>query len=357
MPAARCGRTGATRPLADARGHRRGWQLALLVAVMLAGCRTTRGVAGAPAGRSPLVISEARAAACPRSPGGAGATFREALPGAATDSLDVRALAVLPPAARRTAQAAGLEPLIASVLRARERAGNRPSIEWLAQRQQLDAAMAALPPQLLAVEFEAECTIALMNDALAVRAGDRERWTLRYTVASLLVGAASVLWAGLWDLAGTESNGPVIVGIAGAVATTGLGLATLVPPERPIVFRHPQHLLAPLAAGQDPERVYPTFVFRLLTLPTPGGAPTPREQLLTEWRRLLAETVPPPRRDDVAALLWGPGGRYDEAQLRLRRQWYEALESTLDSFARDVDLLSVTLARVLAGTAGDGATG
>ncbi|MCE2901146.1 MAG: hypothetical protein ACK5XT_17815 [Gemmatimonas sp.] len=322
----------------------------------LTGCRTASPPVNldAPPAHA-LVISDARIAACPRSPGGVGATFRDTLPGGVSDAVQTQALALLPPAARRTALAAGLEPLIAEVLRARPRAGDPPSVAFLARRQQLDAALAALPPQLLAAEFEAECNIALMQDALAERGRDRDRWTQRYTVASLLVGAASVLVAGIWDLMGTTSSGPVVAGLVGAVATTGLGLATLAPPGRPIVFRHTPNLLAPVARGEDPDRLYPTFVFRLLTLPTATGAPTPRAQLLDAWREDLARDVPDDRRARVEALLWSAGGVYDDDTLTLRRRLYDTLESTLDAFARDVDLLNATLARLLRHDAAGGA--
>lgn len=320
----------------------------LMAGVLLTGCHAATRASRLHAGASDaLVISEARIAACPRSPGGAGATYRDTLPGAVTDSMRARALAVLPPAARRTALAAGLEPLIADVLLAQERAGTRPTVEVIAARQQLDAALASLPPQLLAVEFETECNIALMQDALAERGGDRERWTVRYTVASLLVGAASVLVSGAWDLTGTESNGPVVAGLVGAVATTGLGLATLAPPARPIVFRHAPNQLTPIARDADPDRVYPTFVFRLLTLPAAAGGPTPRARLLATWRERIAQQVPAARHAAAEALLWGGGGVYDDELLTLRRGLSEELEATLDGFARDIDLLHVTLARLL----------
>lgn len=222
----------------------------------------------------------------------------------------MRALSVLPPDARRTALAAGLEPLIADVLLAWE------------------------------------------------RAGDRERWMLRFTVASLVAGAAAVLVAGIWDLAGTESDGPVIAGLMGAGVTTALGVAALKPPGRRIVFMHEQNLLTPIERGRDPDHLYSTFVFRLLTLPTPTGASTPRERLIEGWRRQIEQTVPGNRRATAAALLWGAGGVYDDDVLALRRRLYEELEATLDSFARGVDLLNVTLARVLGqGPVGIAATG
>jgi hypothetical protein len=166
-------------------------------------------------------------------------------------------------------------------------------------------------------------------------------------VASLVVGAAAVLVAGIWELAGTESDGPLITGLAGAGAATALGAAALAAPGRRIVFVHEQNLLSPIERGQDPDHLYPTFVFRLLTLPTPTGVPAPRELLIQEWHRQIEQSVPVDRHAAAASLLWGAGGVYDDDVLTLRRRLYEELESTLDSFARGVDQLNVTLAQVL----------
>jgi hypothetical protein len=316
--------------------------------VALSSCGTTLQ-AGRPAhvGKNALVISEVRAAACNRSPAGAGATYREELPGSVSDPARARVLDILPPAARRTALAAGLEPLIADVVLARESAGDRPSVESIVLRQQLDAALASLQPQLLAVEFEVECEIALMKKALDERADDSARWTRQITVASLVVGAVAGLVAGAWDVSGTESNGPAIVGVVGAGATTALGVAALVPPKRRIVFVHEHNLLAPIEQGQDPGHIYPTFVFRMMTLPTPAGALAPRDDLMKEWREQIGDAVPAGRRETVESLLWGEGGVYDDDVLALRMRLFEELESTADSFARDIDLLAATLADVL----------
>jgi hypothetical protein len=57
--------------------------------------------------------------------------------------------------------------------------------------------------------------------------------------------------------------------------------------------------------------------------------------------------VPAGRRETVESLLWGEGGVYDDDVLALRMRLFEELESTADSFARDIDLLAATLADVL----------
>jgi hypothetical protein len=137
------------------------------------------------------------------------------------------------------------------------------------------------------------------------------------------------------------------VGVVGAGATTALGVAALVPPKRRIVFVHEHNLLAPIEQGQDPGHIYPTFVFRMMTLPTPAGALAPRDDLMKEWREQIGDAVPAGRRETVESLLWGEGGVYDDDVLALRMRLFEELESTADSFARDIDLLAATLADVL----------
>jgi hypothetical protein len=330
------------------RPDEHGCRLLALSVVVLAGCGPTV-VAGRPTTtpRGALVLSEARAARCPRSPGGAGRTFRADLPGPVTDPELVGYLDALPAQARRTAVAAGLEPIVAEILRERVRSGGAPTLELLALRQELDEGFASLQPQLLAMEFEAECVIALMSETLEEHDDRVGAYTTALTVASLVVGAVSGLGAGIWDLTGTESSGPTVVGIAGAAATTALGAAALAPSRRRIVFVHEHNLLAPIVRGEDPGHLYPTFVFRILDSPREPGAPSPRQELLAAWQALIDDAVDEDERARAEAILWGDGGVYDADLLLLRRRLFEELEATFDSFARDIDFLTQALALVL----------
>jgi hypothetical protein len=101
-----------------------------------------------------------------------------------------------------------------------------------------------------------------------------------------------------------------------------------------------------MARGEDPERIYPSFVFRLLTLPTVSGAPTPREASRARWDGWIDEAEAD--RSLLEALLFGPGGTYDVRTAALRQALLEDLESTLDALARHVDLLERALAQALA---------
>jgi hypothetical protein len=309
----------------------------------------------APGTHAAFEVSEPRAASCPRSPGGEGQVHRQELPGAVADPDSLRVLAQLPPRARRTALAAGLEPLISRILLARERSGPEPSLELLGMRQQLDAQLALLQPQLLAMEFETECLLVLLREVLAAHDDARDRWSMQLAVASLVVGAAAGIGAGLWDLAGEESNGPAVVALAGGVASAALGAAALAPPRRPLVFVHEHNLLGPIERGEDPLRLYPTFVFRLLTLPTGTSEPPERDRLITAWHTLLAEHASGDELRTAEAIVWGDGGVYDADLLELHVEMLEQLETSLDAYARDIDRLSVSLAELLDGSLLDAA--
>lgn len=315
----------------------------LLVAALLgggAGCAPQVSV-GRPT-RTPrraVVMSEADHARCVRGAPGRASPYRDDLPGAETDPTRAAYLEALSPEARRAAVAAGVEPLLASLLHERALSGGEPTLAILAKRQALEARLGSLGSQLLTVEFEAECTIARIQTTLGELDEDERARQLGLAVASLIVGAGTATAAGIWDLTGQSARGPAILGIAGGSASTVIGAATFVPRPRSVVFVHEHNLLRPIVEGEDPERLYPTFVFRLLTLPTVDGSPTPREVLLAEWRATIAHAVPEDERERAEAVLFGVGGVYDPELLAVRQRLFESLESGADALARDIDRL------------------
>jgi hypothetical protein len=324
-----------------------------LVSLVLAGCGVTlRAGPTTPHPDAPLVVSEADVERCIRALPGAERPYREELDGAEADPEFVRHLEVLPADARRTAVAAGIEPLVARVLREHARSGGVATLELVALRQELDERLAALPPQMLSLEFECECAIAQLDEVIAEHDGIESERQLSLTIASLIAGAGSSLAAGVWDLANSATEmpaapeGPLVTALAGAVLTTALGAAVLAAEPRAIALSHVHNLLRPMARGEDPERIYPSFVFRLLTLPTVSGAPTPREASRARWDGWIDEAEAD--RSLLEALLFGPGGTYDVRIAALRQALLEDLESTLDALARHVDLLERALAQALA---------
>lgn len=323
------------------------------------GCASVALRVGEPTRPPPdrLTIPEAANARCVRAVPGAGNPFHETLPGPATDPELLPYLERLPPDVRRTAVAAGIESLLARVMRERERG---LSLDLLAMRQELEARIASLGPQLLAMEFECECVTALLTRVTHTYDGDEADRQVALAIASLVTGAAFGLGAAIWDLANeyTERpavpDGPLMTSIAGAVATTTIAASALTPRPREILIRHEHNVLTPIALGVDPEQLYPTFVFRMLAMPMPSGEATPRETLLASWSELIEEAAPNEERALVEALLFGPGGTYDRRITELRKQLFEELESMLDSLQRHIDLLARAVHHVLASARPEG---
>lgn len=332
--------------------------LPFLVCLGVTGCGVTLR-ADVPALRAgdPLSVPESAGERCIRAVPGPESPYREDLAGPETDPELLGYLEALPPDARRTAVAAGIEPLVARVLREHARSGGAPTLELLSLRQELDERLAALSPQMLALEFECECAIALLTQVIDAHDELESERQLHLTIASLVAGAGTGIAAGVWDLANAHTDapavpdGPIVTGLAGAALTTGLGVAVLVPQPREISLEHEHNVLLPVARGEDPERLYPTFVFRMLTMPTASREPTPRGALLARWDRLFDDASDADR-VLVRRLLFGGGGVYDARTVALRKVLLEDLESTLDSLARHVDLLNQSLARALARPSG-----
>jgi hypothetical protein len=110
---------------------------------------------------------------------------------------------------------------------------------------------------------------------------------------------------------------------------------------------HSRNRLTPIERGADPEHLYPSFVFRMLTsAAVPAGA-TPRDALLAAWQGQLDRGVASPRQESARQLLLGDGGEYDDQLLAVRAEMFESLESAVQGIARDLELLNRSLVRAL----------
>lgn len=301
----------------------------------------------AAAPRSAVVIDAVETRDCLRTTVGRDGLGDGALPGAVEDPELLAELAQVPADVRRTARAAGLEPVLAALLRAQVTGQDPRSIEVVAMRLQVVMRISSLEIELAALLFEADCTGDQMEAALLELDRQAGKQELALTIASIAVGALAGLGAGLWDVQGTDSKGPAVLGIAGGVATAALGGAAFVPRRGRVVYAHGRNLFVPVLSGTDPQRLYPTFVFRMLTAPAVAGEVTPRDELLGEWQRIVDEAIPGPRRALAREILHGEGGVYDGALLDVRERMYDALESQLNAFDRDLEALYRFFGRVL----------
>lgn len=259
---------------------------------------------------------------------------------------DEALLARVPAEARRTALAAGVEPLVAAALaHARD---SEPTLAFLSVKQDLGLRLISLETQLAAIIFEAECTGELIEAMTFELDQNKQSRSLGLAVASLVVGAAFATGAGIWDLTGTDSLGPALLGMSGGLGSAALGAAAFRPPAKSLRYGHERNLLLPILRNADSEQLYPAFVFRLLTLPTASAQKSPRDQLLEAWSELIDESVPASERAAATALLYDQGGVYTQELLSLRERMYDALETQLNALARDLELLDRFLVRELA---------
>ena len=331
-----------------------GRALVALLAIACTGCGVTLSAAAPsvlPSGA--LTVRTLASRRCMHGATGADSPYREPLPGPVTDPELARHLASFDPFVRRTAVAAGLESLLARTMRARDAAADPHDHVYLAMRQELVQRIGSLQTQLTAMEFECDCVRALLYAVLSdYEEGETDR-QLAYTIASLVAGTAASIVAASWDLANAHADEPfgedvpLVISIGGAVVGTALGAAVLVRQPREIVYAHEHNILTPIVAGADPDFLYPTFVFSLLTMPVIRGGPTPRDELVAAWREAVEDTVAEDERALAESIVYGAGGMYHPRLLSLHQDLLQLLGGALDSLARDIDLLDRAVAIAL----------
>ncbi len=242
----------------------------------------------------------------------------------------------LPVELRRVVQAAGVDPLLVALT-----LGGSVEVK-------LDLVMrlSSLEIQVASLLFEAQCVGAQMDAVLRELDGHQRTREIGLTVSSILVGSVVSAAGGIWALRSPDVAGPEILLIGSGVASAGLGLAAFVPERRAVEFPHQRNLLGPIVRGEDPDELYPSFVFRMLLLPDPEGE-TLRDEILIDWQRILADAFPPGQRALAESVLYGTGGIYDEQLIEVHEQMFDVLESHLNAVNQELDLLYRYSARLV----------
>jgi hypothetical protein len=184
--------------------------------------------------------------------------------------------------------------------------------------------------------------IACLDDALEGLQVEIEsharRKELQLTLASLGVGLAASVAAGVVDLTAPESSASPIVSISGGVVAAGLGAAALAYPTPTVELEHERNVLGDIWSGGKGKTLSP-FVWRMLQSPREDGS-TPREQLRTRFSEVLEATEPgAERRASLQALLFGTGGVYGAETLRLREVLLEQVEAEVALMDQDLAML------------------
>lgn len=252
----------------------------------------------------------------------------------ARQGLEVYFLQV-PAQVRRVAEAAEIRRPLAELLRARA----DPDGDALLELQlQLVARLSVLEIEAAALLFETQCVGNQMDASLRELEALQRRHEVALAVASIVVGATAATAGSIWDLREGDSHGPAVLGISGGATSAALGLAAFLPMRRAVVFHHPRNLLTPILDGEDPEGIYPHFVFRLVASPEVDGSASPRDEILEDWEQILSE-IPATRRKTAVAVLYGGGGLYDAELIDVRERMFDVLESHLNALDHDLELL------------------
>jgi hypothetical protein len=296
--------------------------------------------------RSVLVVPAKETADCMRSSTTVRMVDEELRPTASAE-LDVSdVLDSVPPDVARTIRAAQLEPTLARLM-AQQKLGSDAKLDVTALRLQVLTRISSLEIQLSSLAFEVGCMGRQMDAVLLELDRLQQRQQLVLTIASLVVGAATGIGAGVWEIADEDSMpGPLVLGVVGGTASLGLGIAGFVPRRGHVVYAHDRNPLTPIVRGEDPDGIYPPFVFRMLG-DARAGEPSSRDELIEDWRRIIDETVPERDRERAEAVLYGKGGMYDRNLVDAREKMLDRLESELDGIDRDLEVLYRFLGVVL----------
>lgn len=279
--------------------------------------------------------------------------YRMPLADPVSDPAAMATLDVIPAEARRTARAAGLEPLLVELLRERAaNAGGALSPRELALHQELTLRLLAFDSQLTSLSFETECTRRHIGDIASTLDAHEARRQFMLATASLVIGAGTGISAGVLDLAGSQSLLPAVLAVAGGILGASLGIAVLAVPAREVVIEHRHNLLRPIQAGNDPEHFYPSFVFRMLNAQYPGDDTTPGLPLRADFDTAVSAYGSLDSQGQVRHILFGDGGPYSRPLLATREYMLHRLQFAVQGVARSLELLDRSLVKLLTTPAG-----
>ncbi|MET0285449.1 MAG: hypothetical protein ABW352_13295 [Polyangiales bacterium] len=284
---------------------------------------------------------------CARAVMGRNSPYRMPLADPIADEEGLKLLEGLPPEARRTARAAGLEPVIASLMQ--RKAEQPPPNDLLLRYQELALRMTAFDAQVSSLAFELGCTRERVRDMVMTLDSEESSRQLLLAASSLIIGAGTSTVAGTWDLLGkTDTEAPAWLAVGGGMVTAVLGATALLVPERVVLLEHQQNLLRPILEGKDPDHLYPSFVFRMLTARYQGDDGTPRDALMRDFEDILAHKVEHVKHARALEILGGTGSFYPREMLEAREAFLHAVELAVAGVARDLELFDRTVVRLFA---------
>lgn len=161
-----------------------------------------------------------------------------------------------------------------------------------------------------------------------------------FTVAGLVLGAATAIVSGSIALHSREAASANIVNVLGGSAQAATGYATL--SYSPIgLLQHERNLLTDIWHGENGSAAYPASIWRFLNHSRGGNAGAPLSRLLVAQCKaggwLGTQDSDEDRRR--ARLIFGRGGKYTIEDLQARDAILDQLEATVKLLYQDLTLL------------------
>ena len=231
-----------------------------------------------------------------------------------------------------TANAVGILPALQTLLAlqaaARRQPGPAQDLAVLRQRQRILAQVTLVGSTVSSLAAELDCEGERADQVAGYLAGLDASRTQRLNVLAIVIGALG----GVGNVASTHRRTQLAFGVGGGLLAAGLGLLTLEQDGHTADFQHPRNLLADVWNENAASTTWPPSVWYLLTTPAFSNLGETSIAHNTRQRWLHYGQLADPGSAEgrqLAALLFGPGGTYTAAQLKVRADMLNELQSSV----------------------------
>lgn len=247
------------------------------------------------------------------------------------------------------ANAAGILPQLQELLALEETARWPPprrqqpaaDLAVLRQRQRILAQVQLVSAAVASTAAELDCEGERADQVAGYLREQDNRRTQRFNVLSISIGAASGIGTTVID----NKPGQYAFGIGGGLLAAGLGLLTL-GGEHTAEFTHPRNLLADVWAEKPTSELFPPSVWYMLTEPafSNSGQTALAHNTRQRWEHYGQLAHPASKKgQQLAALLFGPGGRYSADELTVRANMLNELQSAVRLLNQELQGLLMVL--------------
>lgn len=246
--------------------------------------------------------------------------------------LTANAVGILPP----------LQALLALQAAARQQPGPATELAVLRQRQAIASQVALVSSTVASLAAELDCEGERADQVAGYLKNLDDRRTQRLNVLSITVGAASGIGTTVIDNQAAQYS----FGIGGGLLAAGLGLLTLSQGGHTAEFTHPRNLLADVWAEKPASEVFPPSIWYLLSEPafSNGGRTSLAHNTRQRWQHYGQLAKPDSKQgQELAALLFGPGGQYSADQLTVRASMLNELQSAVRLLNQELQGLLLAL--------------